>query len=940
MTPLVERGFDLEVLDALLRRVVEGDGTAVSVDAPAGAGKSALLAEAATRARQRKARVLRARCCPQEERVPWGTVRQLLDPLLSDEDLDRPDRGPVPPSDGRGDQALPVERFHGLYLVLLRLSRNAPVVLLIDDAHHADDLSQQWLAYLARRLDGVRIALVVATRTACGAARGPLEAALAACPEFPRLRLRPLSERGTADALAGKLGQALEQDSAAMCHAATGGNPGLLGAVADAVARTGIPAAQVTPEQAADICSRAVLRALPRLLGRHGPAATAVATATAALGRATGLPLLARTAGIAAPAAEEAVTALEDAGLLCAGPPWHLGSAAVARVLTARAGEHTLDALRSRAAEALRDLGAAAPEIADMLLLTPPDGQAWRVPVLREAARIAEEGSDPPAAGAYLTRALAEPPADTDRPALLARLGIAEVHLDPDSAASRLRTVLDGEEDVRRRATLAPHLAEALVRTGRPEAAVALLDDLAGQIGEDDRETLYRLWAQGILVLLEETPHAADAWTARGDIAGDLAGTSPGQRLLLAALALKATLTGQCAHAAADLADRALARPAPPQEPALTTAFAATALLHAGRLTDAARCCDQLLGDGTPRGPAPVRSLFLALRAKIAHRTGDITSALSLGRQALAAAPPGQRYQPYATAQVIHALLDLGAREEAEHACHTSYQSPAGHHWSWAPLHAARARNHHTQGNPHAALDELGACARLMRDGGYDNPALVPWRSHAALVHQCLGNHDTAVELADEELVRARRWGAPHTVATTLRILGRLHTGDGAVAALTEAASLLQGTPARRALAHTLADLGEALHETGRPTEARTALRQALDLADASGAAPLSERAHRALLATGARPRRRRQSGVGALTEREHRIAALAATGMDNQAIATALFVSRRTVEFHLTHVYRKLAIDGRAELGTALTTGPRTQPALPALPRPTPRGG
>ncbi|GHE04919.1 tetratricopeptide repeat protein [Streptomyces alanosinicus] len=195
-----------------------------------------------------------------------------------------------------------------------------------------------------------------------------------------------------------------------------------------------------------------------------------------------------------------------------------------------------------------------------MLLLTTPGGQAWRVPVLREAARVAEEHSDLSAAGAYLRRALAEPPPDTDRPGLLARLGVAEVHSDPEAAATHLRTVLAGEADVRVRATLVPHLAEALVRTGRAEAAVALLDELAGQFGEDDRETLYRLWAQGILVLLEETPHVADAWIARGHIARDLAGASPGQRLLLAALALKTTLSGQCAHAAADFADRA--RPA------------------------------------------------------------------------------------------------------------------------------------------------------------------------------------------------------------------------------------------------------------------------------------------------------------------------------------------------------------------------------------------
>ncbi|GHE04921.1 ATP-binding protein [Streptomyces alanosinicus] len=314
MTPLVERARALQVLNALLGHVVAGAGTAVSVEAPAGAGKGALPAEAAARARRHKAHVLRARCCPHEAAEPWGAVRQLLDALLSEEDRGLLDAGPAPLPDGSGDRALPVERFHDLYLVLLRLSRRGPVVLLVDDAHHADDLSQRWLAYLARRLEGVPIGLAVAGRTATGAARGALETALAACPEFPRLSLRPLSEQGTADTLAGKLGQALEPDSAAVCHAATGGNPGLLDAVAVSVARTGTPAPRITPDQAAGLCDRAVLRALPLLLNRHAPAVTATATVVIALGQVTGLPLLAATARIAVSDAEQAVTAPEDAG--------------------------------------------------------------------------------------------------------------------------------------------------------------------------------------------------------------------------------------------------------------------------------------------------------------------------------------------------------------------------------------------------------------------------------------------------------------------------------------------------------------------------------------------------------------------------------------------------------------------------------------------------
>ncbi|MFI6056090.1 AAA family ATPase [Streptomyces violascens] len=935
MTSLIERTAELHVLDAALSRALESNGTAVLIDGPSGIGKSTLLAEAATRVLKHETWVLRAHCCPQEARTPWAAVRQLLDPCLSDEDHSLLDgsQDPPPPA-GHDGASLPVDRFHHLYLTLLRLSRQAPLALLVDDAQHADDLSQQWLAYLARRLHGARIALAVATRTAPGATGGVLAAELAACPDFSRLRPRPLSAQGTAHWLADKLGPTLDAQTAEVCHRAVGGNPGLLAGAGEALARTGAPAAQITPEHASALCDRALLRALPILLSRHATAVTAVATAVTALDRVSDLPLLARTAGgIDASDAEQAVTALEDAGLLHAGPPWQPTSAAIAQALTAQAGEHALDLLRSRAAEALRDLGAGAAEIADMLLRTAPDGQHWRVPVLHEAARAARERPDPPVARGYLLRALAEPPADADHPPLLALLGTTEVHLDPEAAVGHLRAALAGEEDTGIRAGLVPSLAEALARTGRAEEAVALLDELADRIGEGDRETLYRLWAQGILALLEETPQVADAWIARNNIADDLAGTSPGQRLLLAALALKTTLTGQCAHTAAHLADRALARPVPWEEPALTAALATTALLHADRLSDAAHSCDQLLGNNAHRQPAPLRSLFMAIRAKIAHRMGDLASALTLSRQALAVATTGQRYQPYATAQLINALLDVGDVEEAEHICRVSYQGPADHHWSWAVLYAARARNLDAHQRYQDALGELDACARQMRDGGYDNPALVPWRSHAALVHQRLGNDRTARDLADEELVLARRWGSPHTIATSLRTLGRLRTGADAVTHLQEAVALLEATPARYALALTLVDLGEALHSVDRLSEARTVLRQALDLADASGASPLSERAHRALVATGARPRRRRQSGVSALTEGEQRIATLAATGMDNQAIAAALYVSRRTVEFHLTHVYRKLAIAGRADLGSALTRGhiPPPRPPEPA---------
>ena len=81
------------------------------------------------------------------------------------------------------------------------------------------------------------------------------------------------------------------------------------------------------------------------------------------------------------------------------------------------------------------------------------------------------------------------------------------------------------------------------------------------------------------------------------------------------------------------------------------------------------------------------------------------------------------------------------------------------------------------------------------------------------------------------------------------------------------------------------------------------------------------------MVAAGARPRRVRLSGIEALTASERRVAQMAAAGMSNREIAQALFVTIKAVALHLTHVYQKLDITGRAQLAGAL---PETESATP----------
>ena len=131
---------------------------------------------------------------------------------------------------------------------------------------------------------------------------------------------------------------------------------------------------------------------------------------------------------------------------------------------------------------------------------------------------------------------------------------------------------------------------------------------------------------------------------------------------------------------------------------------------------------------------------------------------------------------------------------------------------------------------------------------------------------------------------------------------------------------MLAASPAKLEHAKARTDLGAALHRLNRRSEAREQLRRAVELATICGAAPLVERAESELFATGARPRRVALSGVAALTPSERRVAEMAAGGPTNREIAQALFVTQRTVEVHLTSIYRKLDISSRSQLTTALS--------------------
>src|SRR5262249_48498864 len=160
------------------------------------------------------------------------------------------------------------------------------------------------------------------------------------------------------------------------------------------------------------------------------------------------------------------------------------------------------------------------------------------------------------------------------------------------------------------------------------------------------------------------------------------------------------------------------------------------------------------------------------------------------------------------------------------------------------------------------------------------------------------------------------RGGARGGLGGPSRRLGRVRADTGL---LHEAVEVTESSSARLEHAKALTALGLALRRARRPADARDALRRAFEVTDRCGAKPLAELARTELYAAGGRPRREALTGPASLTARERRIAHPAADGQSNGEIAQTLFVTPRTVEFHLTGVYRKLGISTRTALRGAL---------------------
>jgi DNA-binding CsgD family transcriptional regulator len=267
-------------------------------------------------------------------------------------------------------------------------------------------------------------------------------------------------------------------------------------------------------------------------------------------------------------------------------------------------------------------------------------------------------------------------------------------------------------------------------------------------------------------------------------------------------------------------------------------------------------------------------------------------------------------------------LVERGELAEAEALLDHPDIGALARGYSAAEVLMARSGLRLAQGRVQDAVEDLREAGRWSAAIGNLNPAANASRSGLAEVLLELGQTNEARRLADDDLDRARRFGAPRALAVALRAAARVEGGEAEMRMLREAIDLLETSPARLERARTYAALGAAMHRSGQSVDAREPLRVAVDLAHQCGASALEDQALEQLRATGARPRRRAVTGVDALTPSERRITELAAGGQQNREIAQTLYVTTNTVEYHLRNAYRKLGISSRAQLDRALADG------------------
>lgn len=908
---IYERESHLSVLRELFHRTVEGRGDAALISGPVACGKTELLQAFADYAVQEGATVLAATGSAAEKALPLGVVSQLLHsaglrPMPVSEMT-----GPPADDSAISEQHVPV--IDGLWTELQELSADRPVVLCVDDLHHADRPSVQALRYLQRRLRRSGILLVCSEYGWFERSSTVSPAQLGQEPRSVQVRLGMLTADGVTEMIAEAFDRDRAQEYGDYFAANSGGNPLLVRAlIADWLASASSPVAEPLPSPDP---GEEFAYAVATCLRRGSATGLEVAQGIAIAGDASSAAFLARLLGLDEPTVSRSVCELTASGILERQRFRHPAASAAA---LGTLGEAARVDLHNRAAELLHHDGAPVRQVAAQLIAAGKSGGEWAILVLKEASRRALADDQVDFAIKCLELAATYCADVGDRMAIMSALVQIEWRTNPSAVAqylTPLRSALFGGHLGDRDASL---LIRYLLWHGRVDEAAETLKWLGGPDCTDDAQIATELRITHQWLYYSHPPLLTRIRNPVGLSEGEELST--GDNLRFQASSVLTTVLSQGASEDLLLSAEQVLQCTRLGDTTLESILAALlALVYADRPDLAAPWCEAFMREAAERGVSTWLAMLANTLADISIRQGNMPAAEHHARTALAqmSAQSWGVVIGSPVASLVVAMTAMGKHDEAaEQLRQVLPESLFETRFGLQYLHA-RGYHYLATDRALAALADFQRCGRLMTKWGLDLPALLPWRSGAAQAYLRLGRVTEARELIEQQL--GRPGGRGHrTRGASLRLLAATLPAPERPRLLSEAVELLQACGSRLELAYALADLSAAHDSLGDVTRARVLAQRTMVVAKTCHAEVACEEMlpHRGGLKLAERievgPY---ANGMNVLSNAERRVAGLAALGHSNREISNNLCITVSTVEQHLTRIYRKLNVRSRTEL-------------------------
>ncbi|WP_444960104.1 AAA family ATPase [Nocardiopsis sp. M1B1] len=796
------------------------------------------------------------------------------------------------------------------------LTRDAPLVIALDDVDQAGPESLVRLRGVLRDVAHLPVTLVVSTRSGEPAA-APTE--LADLLSGARtITLRGLSEQETGALMRERLGRRFDADLVTASHEITVGNPFLTRALCD-----WIRARESPVRSPAELRSAALPSVADAMIGRANrfhPRTRAVAEAVV-VATASGEADPALVAHLSGTGLGETLAALDLLARMRLVTDDHAVTLRHPLLHTALLGSMTVmsrNAAHLAAADFLRRRPGAERRVARHLTeSTVPLDAPWSSAALITAARLPDTAARDRVR--YLEHAV-QAGGTGAWPGVAPELAAARIALDRRGGLRATVEALGRTTDDAVRRRLLGLIGATLCEGERGDDASAVLRTVGEAVAGTEREA----WPRTFLAHGRSLPPEPTAAHPAGGAPGPA--DVPRSPAVTAVSAFSSYLMGGPPSAALADARRALDHGLDElllQPPALPAAL--SVLVGCGHQAEASTRRRSLVAD-PDRLPRWVGTAVRLTEATGSYAAGDLSAARHALTKQLSELPAhgGQGYSGFRTRLVgllANVHLDLGDPEAAEALLrrhHHDGHPPTAWHDADVPL--ARARLRIRAGALSQGVEDLLEVVRRRDAAGVRGPGTLCWRSEGALLLAKAGARDEAVRDARRQVEFAEETGSPQERARALRVWGALAREPASAEALSSAVDLLKGTGHDLETARTTAELGTVLARMGRHGEAVAALSRSAGLAAGQGARDLADRVRLQLVALEACTSHDVSvRGILALTPRERQILIDALLGQANKTIAGRRHITRRTVELHLSSAYRKLGISGRGEFGKIL---------------------